>query len=146
MFFCYPELIEACNKRTKSRKGLISYYKTNGITCLKGHVNVNHVVIYKKFENVVNNFFEKKCGETTSDKMSKRICMGHQYLIFLLPKTLVNKTMLNNNNFWRIVFYRLLKITYQYSLLKVYGWKGFVCIYVLECSFDLEKTFQMMFY
>jgi hypothetical protein len=59
MFFCYPELIEACNKRTKSRKGLISYYKTNGITCLKGHVNVNHVVIYKKFENVVNNFLKR---------------------------------------------------------------------------------------
>ncbi len=35
---CYPKPIEACNKITKSMKGLISYYKTNGIAFLKNHV------------------------------------------------------------------------------------------------------------
>jgi hypothetical protein len=97
IFFCYPKLIEACNKRTKSRKGLIYYYKTNGITCLKNHVDVNHVVLYKKFEDVINNFLKgsverqlvKKCPSIfgssisnffvaknpykQSDKMSKHI-------------------------------------------------------------------------
>jgi hypothetical protein len=35
IFFCYPKPIEMCNKRTKSRKYLISYYKTNEISSLK---------------------------------------------------------------------------------------------------------------
>jgi hypothetical protein len=37
-FLCYPKPIEAGSKRIKSRKGLISYYKTNGIISLKNHV------------------------------------------------------------------------------------------------------------
>jgi hypothetical protein len=77
-FFCYPKLIETCNKKTKSRKGLISYYKTNGITCLKNHVDVNHVVLYNKFENVVNNFLKgnverqlmKKCPSISRSSIS----------------------------------------------------------------------------
>jgi hypothetical protein len=38
-FLCYPKPIEECNKKTKSRKGLISYDK-----------------------NKWNNLFEKSCG------------------------------------------------------------------------------------
>jgi len=42
------------NPRTQARKGLISYYKTNGITSLKEHVHVNHYFISQKFEEVQN--------------------------------------------------------------------------------------------
>jgi hypothetical protein len=40
-FLCYHEPIEFCNKRTKSRKGFISYYKTNGITSLEKYANAS---------------------------------------------------------------------------------------------------------
>ncbi len=50
-FFCYHKPIETCNKRTKSRKDLISYYKTNEITSLKNHVDAHYVVFYKKLKN-----------------------------------------------------------------------------------------------
>jgi hypothetical protein len=46
------------NPRTQARKGLISYYKTNGITSLKKHVDVNHFLIYKKIEKEVNSLMK----------------------------------------------------------------------------------------
>lgn len=33
-------------------KGLILYYKTSGITCLKNHVDVDHSIIFKNIEEV----------------------------------------------------------------------------------------------
>jgi hypothetical protein len=46
------------NKIIKSRKGLIFYYKTRGIMCLKNHVDLNHVILYKFFEEEVNSFLK----------------------------------------------------------------------------------------
>jgi len=40
------------NPRTQTRKGLIAYYKTNGITFLKKHVDADHYLISKKIEEV----------------------------------------------------------------------------------------------
>jgi hypothetical protein len=37
------------------RKRLISYYKTNGITFLRKHVDANHSLIAQRFEEKVNN-------------------------------------------------------------------------------------------
>jgi len=44
------------NKIIKSRKGLIFYYKTSKIMCLKNHVDANHVILYKNFEEEVKVF------------------------------------------------------------------------------------------
>jgi hypothetical protein len=66
---CFPhyhEPIKTCHKRTKPRKCLIFYYKTNGITSLKNHVDANHVVLYKKIEKKDQQFFEKKCRGRTN--------------------------------------------------------------------------------
>jgi hypothetical protein len=38
------------NPRTKERKGIIIYSKKNGIIAMKKHVDVDHVVLAKKFE------------------------------------------------------------------------------------------------
>ncbi len=51
---CYNALINVSNPKTNARKGLISYYKTNGITSLKKHVDVNYHLISKNFEEVQN--------------------------------------------------------------------------------------------
>ncbi len=42
------------NPRTKLRKGLISYYKTNGILTLKKHVDVKHDLLAKKLDEEMN--------------------------------------------------------------------------------------------
>jgi len=55
---CYNALVNAFNPRTQARKGLISYYKTYGITSLKIHVDVNHFLIYKKIEKEVNSLMK----------------------------------------------------------------------------------------
>ncbi len=48
--FCYQELIIGIYLKTQTKKGLISYYKTNGITSLKKHVDAKHTNIAKMFE------------------------------------------------------------------------------------------------
>ncbi len=52
---CYDNVENTPNPRTKERKGLIIYYKTYGIFVLKKHVNADHFVIVKKFEEEINN-------------------------------------------------------------------------------------------
>jgi hypothetical protein len=44
-----------CNHKIQTKKGLILYNTTNGITSLKKHVKVNYSIIAKMFENEVNN-------------------------------------------------------------------------------------------
>jgi hypothetical protein len=51
--FCYQKLVIGIYLRTQTRKGLISYYKTNGITSLKKDVDAKHTVIAKMFEEKI---------------------------------------------------------------------------------------------
>jgi hypothetical protein len=52
--FCYQKLVIGIYLRIQTRKGLISYYKTNWITSLKKDVDAKHIVIVKMFEEKVN--------------------------------------------------------------------------------------------
>jgi hypothetical protein len=49
----YNNPLHVFNPNTKERNGLLTYYKTYGITTLNKHVNGNHVVIVKFFEEVM---------------------------------------------------------------------------------------------
>ncbi len=50
----YYKTLVLCNPRTKLNKGLISYYKTNGILTLKKHVDVKHNLLAKKLDEEMN--------------------------------------------------------------------------------------------
>ncbi len=52
---CYDNVVNIPNPRIKERKGLITYYKTYGINVHKKHVDVDHFIIVKKFEEKINN-------------------------------------------------------------------------------------------
>jgi hypothetical protein len=56
---CYVNLVNVLNLKTKKRKGLITYYKTCGITTLKKHVGAYHSMITKKIEEKVTNLITK---------------------------------------------------------------------------------------
>ncbi len=49
-FICHNDFIglEILAMRTKCRKGLITYHKSNGITTMKKHVESNHFALLKK--------------------------------------------------------------------------------------------------
>jgi hypothetical protein len=47
---CYPHQITTTNSKTQLRKGIISYFKNNGITSLKKHLVVDHAMLTNKFE------------------------------------------------------------------------------------------------
>jgi hypothetical protein len=53
-FWGYNGPINASHSRTQARKGLISYFKTNGITNLQKYVDVNHAIESKRFEEEMN--------------------------------------------------------------------------------------------
>jgi hypothetical protein len=50
---CYNILVIVINPKTQTRR-FKSYYKTNGITTLRKHVDAKHSIIAKKFEEKVN--------------------------------------------------------------------------------------------
>jgi hypothetical protein len=52
---CYQYPVIGINPKIQARKGVISYYKTNGITSFKKHVDVDHYFIAQMFEEQVNN-------------------------------------------------------------------------------------------
>jgi hypothetical protein len=50
---CCSKPILPLNPRKELKKGLISYYKTNGITCLRIHAGRDHSIIFRFFEKEV---------------------------------------------------------------------------------------------
>jgi hypothetical protein len=52
--FCHNNLILIVNPKMQTRKGLITYNITNGITALRKHINSNHPNIFLKFEEKIN--------------------------------------------------------------------------------------------
>jgi hypothetical protein len=56
---CYNILVNASSFKTQTRKGLISYYKINGITTFNKHVIANHAIVAKTFEDEINSLLRK---------------------------------------------------------------------------------------
>jgi hypothetical protein len=54
---CYekPISLVILRQKTKVRKRFISYFKNNAITALKKHIDGDHYLIARKFEEKVNN-------------------------------------------------------------------------------------------
>ncbi len=55
---CYHNLVIEINPKTQLKKRSISYYNTNGITSLKKHVDENHSLITKSFEEKMNSLLK----------------------------------------------------------------------------------------
>jgi hypothetical protein len=58
-FLCYNNLVNASSFKTQTRKCLISYYKINGTTTFRKHVNENHAIVAKTFEGEINSPLRK---------------------------------------------------------------------------------------
>jgi hypothetical protein len=54
---CYEKPISPTilGQKTKFKKRFISYFKNNGIIALKKHINGDHYLIARKFEEKINN-------------------------------------------------------------------------------------------
>jgi hypothetical protein len=42
------------NSKKQLKKGMVTYYKTSGITCLQKHLDADHSTIYKRFQEEIN--------------------------------------------------------------------------------------------
>ncbi len=85
----HPLLSRTCNRNKfkNSSKGLISYYKKNGKTSLKKHVDAEHVIIAKMFEK--KKIVEKKRRKITSK--NKTIVFGGSISKFFFVKDSLKK-------------------------------------------------------
>ncbi len=83
---CYDNPVNILNPRTKERKGLITYNKTYGITVLTKHVDADHFIIVKFFEEEINN---ETIGiiEKQSEKKKSQMFQQVQYLFFCYKRT-----------------------------------------------------------
>jgi hypothetical protein len=77
---CYQEPIIGINLKIQARKGLISYYKTNEITSFKKHVDVDHNLIAKMFEEEVNSLLK---GREERQLAKKKMIMSSGSNVFL---------------------------------------------------------------
>jgi len=66
--FCHKNVVITTNPRTQARKGLISYYETNGTIFKKKHVDVDHMFIAKKFAKKNEQFNETNRRKTSCKK------------------------------------------------------------------------------
>jgi hypothetical protein len=78
---CCNNPILVYNLKIQARKGLTLYNTTNGIITLKKHVNANHFIIAKKFEEEMNSRLK---GEVELAKKIQ-IHLEVQLSSFLLP-------------------------------------------------------------
>ncbi len=77
------------NPRTKLPKGLISYYKINGIFALKKHVDAKHNLLAKKLDEEVNSLVRTQ-GERQPTKKRQNVSSFEISKIFS-TKLLYNK-------------------------------------------------------
>ncbi len=57
--FYYQNPVIGINQITQMRKGLILYYKTNGIISFKKHVDAYHSFIAQMFEEKMNSLLKR---------------------------------------------------------------------------------------
>jgi hypothetical protein len=88
--FCYKKLVIGINPRIQARKGLISYYKTNGITFLEKHVDVDHSFIAQIFEEEMNSLLTWIKERWPSKKIMNPFG-GSIFNFFLVKDTLKKK-------------------------------------------------------
>jgi hypothetical protein len=98
---CHFQPIVSMNSRKVLRKGLITYYKTSGITCLHKHLDVNHSTIYKIFQEKINNQGKENIFKKNANKRS--LISNFPYLNFSLQKILLKKMMWIKRCLWRIL-------------------------------------------
>jgi hypothetical protein len=84
--FCYKNPVIGINPRTQARKELISYYKTNGITSLEKHVDVDHSFIAQVFEEEVNNLL-RSTEEKPPSKKKLNPSRGSIFKLFSIKDT-----------------------------------------------------------
>jgi hypothetical protein len=84
--FYYNNFVNAYNPIIQARKGIILYYKTNGIIIFSNHVNANHTIIAIFLQEKVNN--SKKLFKSNQQNKSLIYLANKFQFILLLYKIL----------------------------------------------------------
>ncbi len=101
------------------RKGIITYFKKNGIIALKKHVDANHALLAKIFEEEVNfplrNILERQLAKKRPNVSNFKISK------FFGAKDAFKKDVVQQKQFLQDLAFWLLKIISLFNLLKAFG-------------------------
>jgi len=123
--FCYNSFVLFCNPKTQTKKGLILYNTTNGITSLKkceGKLFYYYKNVWKWSEQSI----ERRIGKTNCKKRSN--LASSAIVNVFAAKNLSQNIICKKNKILRIWAYWLLEIISPYNLCKIYGWSTYVYI------------------
>jgi hypothetical protein len=130
---CYNSFINPFNLRIQTRKGLIWYQKTNGITIFNKYVNVDHAIIAKKTFNLKSIIHWKNKLESINKE--NIICLTNKFQIFLLQKIFLE--MICN-----IIFLQKVNLWLSKSLPNVVCGKYLVKMFSLAFMFSSAFSFK----
>jgi hypothetical protein len=106
---------------------------------MNGHVDVDHVVFAKKFEEELNNF---GWAIITKQPTKKRINIFttsiSNFLGSIIP---LKKDDPQPKEFLEDLALLIIKNYLPMQFVRVCGWKDLQCIYVQDCCFHLENSF-----
>ncbi len=85
----YKSLVLFCSLKVQAMKGLFLYNTINGITTLKKHVNANHSIIAKLFEEAINSPLKGKVEKKPAKKISNP--SSNVIVNFFVVKNLLHK-------------------------------------------------------
>jgi hypothetical protein len=95
------------NSRKQLRKGLVTYYKTSGITCLWKHLDVDHSTIYKRFQEETNNQGKENVRRQSA---KKRSLISNSFISnFFASKVPFKKDDVEQNMFVKNLAYLIVK-------------------------------------
>jgi hypothetical protein len=66
------------NPRIKERKRIITHYQKNGITTLKKHLDANHAMLAKTFEEEINSPLKYVLEKQPAKKGPMHLALKHQ--------------------------------------------------------------------
>jgi len=91
---CYKTLV-LYSTRTKLRKGIMSYYKSNGILALRTHMDGKHNLLTKKLDEEVNNSMRSQV-ERQLIKKRQNVFSSKISELFFAKLTKKMKCIINN--------------------------------------------------
>ncbi len=104
---CHLQHVVYVNSRKQLRKGLVTYYKTSGITCLWKHLDVDHSTIYKRFQEETNNQGKENVRRQSA---KKRSLISNSFISnFFASKVPFKKDDVEQNMFVKNLAYLIVK-------------------------------------
>jgi hypothetical protein len=116
---CYSRLVGhvILEQKKKLKKGLVSYFKSNGIITLTNYVDANHGLIVKNFEEEMNNLKSPLERQLAKKRLIINVSAISNFLGYIDPYKKYNVHQKYFGKFW---VFKFSKIMCPFNLLIIF--------------------------